>query len=206
MSRTTIIGGVLGLIIFIIPVNKKAIFKITRKTNFFSISVLFVSMMLILLINFLPKEIRIQLEKSINYGFEYFVMYSKTGRLGTASSDATLKSIVLPKTFKTYVIGDGYFADPVNPETAYYMRVDTGYLRLLYYFGLLGALVYLFIELIPICYFVKIGQSYIGKHFFVVLLVYLLILNVKGLPNIFQYTMLFCFLANTPTKRSRNNL
>jgi hypothetical protein len=206
MSRTTIIGGILGFIAFIIPVRKRVISKITRKIKTIFASVLCISIILVLLINFLPKERRIQLEKSIKYGFEYFVTYSESGSLETASTNALFGSINFPKNYKTYLIGDGYFADPINPKNAYYMEVDTGYLRLLYYFGLVGLLLYLFIDLIPICYFAKKEKSDIGKRFFVVLLIYLLILNIKGLSTIFQFTILFCFIANVSTEKSRNDL
>ena len=53
---------------------------------------------------------------------------------------------VFPELFRTWVIGDGYFANPRDTDPfftgkmigGYYMGTDVGYLRFIYYFGLIG--------------------------------------------------------------------
>ena len=54
--------------------------------------------------------------------------------------------IVFPESLKTWIIGDGYFDNPIFTDPyfvgevvrGYYMGTDIGYLRFIYYCGLLG--------------------------------------------------------------------
>ena len=68
-------------------------------------------------------------------------------------SNETLKSmIIFPDNFKTWFIGDGYFSNPyfsdpyyVGPYIGgYYMGTDIGYLRFIFYFGLIGLFTFSF--------------------------------------------------------------
>lgn len=53
---------------------------------------------------------------------------------------------VFPDNLKTWIIGDGYFSNPYNTDPfyigtrsrGYYMGTDVGYLRFIFYFGLIG--------------------------------------------------------------------
>ena len=68
--------------------------------------------------------------------------------------------IVFPDNFKTWLIGDGYIENPyrrdpyyVGPNYGgYYMGTDIGYLRFIFYFGLIGLVTF-------ISYFFKVARS-----------------------------------------------
>ena len=53
---------------------------------------------------------------------------------------------VFPEAIKTWLIGDGYFSPPQDTDPyftgkirlGYYMGTDVGYLRFIFYFGLIG--------------------------------------------------------------------
>ena len=93
-----------------------------------------------------------QIKKNIRFGFEGFFNYVETGKFSYDSNE-TLKSMyVWPDNLKTWVIGDGYFDGPQNTDpyytgreiTAYYKGTDVGYLRFIYYFGLVGLFAFSF--------------------------------------------------------------
>ena len=58
--------------------------------------------------------------------------------------------IVFPDNLHTWIIGDGYLENPFNRDMnyigpnfgGYYMATDIGYLRFLFYFGLIGLLLF----------------------------------------------------------------
>ena len=87
--------------------------------------------------------------KNIRFAFEGFFSLAEKG-YWEVSSNSTLKSMyVFPETVKTWLIGDGYFVNPKNdpfymgPVTqGYYMNTDVGYLRFIFYFGILGLLAF----------------------------------------------------------------
>lgn len=85
---------------------------------------------------------------NIRFGFEGFFSLVETGKWQTGSSDILLsKMIVFPETLKTWLIGDGYGANPsgdpyyIGPDYhGFYMGTDIGYLRFLFYFGIFGTI------------------------------------------------------------------
>ena len=96
--------------------------------------------------------------KNIRFGFEGFFSLWETGKWQTSSNDILLKHmVVFPDNWVTWLIGDGYAANPLNKTLSffdpyytgpvyhgYYMGTDIGYLRYIFYFGLIGTT--LFIE------------------------------------------------------------
>lgn len=58
---------------------------------------------------------------------------------------------VFPDNTKTWIIGDGYFANPGATDqyytgrmrTDFYMGTDVGYLRFIFYFGALGLIAFI---------------------------------------------------------------
>lgn len=81
---------------------------------------------------------------TIDYGFEGFINWYHTGSFSTHSSDLLLEYIwvIWPDNLKTWLIGDGYFADPYDPEK-FYMGTDMGYVRLIFYCGAVGLAIFI---------------------------------------------------------------
>lgn len=125
---------------------------------------------------------------TFEYGFEGFINLVENGTFSTHSSSLLLSHIgdIWPDNAKTWIIGDGYFADPYDPNK-FYMGTDMGYVRFFFYCGVLGFAFFLL-------YF--IGCTYVlcrrWSHltlFFIFLLITQLIVWVK-IP-----TDIFCFYA-----------
>lgn len=88
--------------------------------------------------------------KNIRFGFEGFFSLFEQGKWEVGSNDILLNHMIqFPKTFHTWIIGDGYCynplvkvgGDPYYTGPAYhgfYMGTDIGYLRFLFYFGITG--------------------------------------------------------------------
>lgn len=94
--------------------------------------------------------------KNIRFGFEGFFSLWETGKWQTGSNDILLNyMIVFPDNWVTWLIGDGYAANPADKTLSffdpyytgpvyhgYYMGTDIGYLRYIFYFGLVGTFVF----------------------------------------------------------------
>lgn len=84
---------------------------------------------------------------------------AEKGKWIVRSNQMMESMIVWPDNLKTWIIGDGYFENPMNdfyydgPLYDYYMGVDTGYCRFVFYFGILGliALSSVFVTATIIC-------------------------------------------------------
>lgn len=143
----------------------------------------------------------------IQFGFEGFFSIFESGEWQTSSNDHLKTMIHWPETFKTWVIGDGYFSSPWSDpnylgdvEGAYYMNTDIGYLRFIFYFGLigLGAFCLFFFESTLVCMknFPK------NKVLFTLVLLIGLIVWMKVATDIFLFFALF--LAMDPEKEDED--
>lgn len=96
-------------------------------------------------------------QKNIEFAFEGFFSLVQKGTWEVTSNDRLATMVVFPDNLKTWIIGDGYFDNPLASDyhyigpganTVYYMYTDIGYLRFIFYFGVLGTLAF-------ICYMYK---------------------------------------------------
>jgi hypothetical protein len=79
-----------------------------------------------------------QVREWLRFAFEGFFNWVETGRWETASTNKLMETmVVFPDNLKTWIIGDGYFNNPLNPNR-FYMETDVGYLRFIFYCGLIG--------------------------------------------------------------------
>src|SRR5690606_28622599 len=76
-----------------------------------------------------------RVEKTISWVFEMFIQYSEGGQIETNTTDVMLRMYIWPEELSTWIYGDGLI---LNGDGSYYMHTDIGYVRLLYYFGLIG--------------------------------------------------------------------
>lgn len=87
--------------------------------------------------------------KNLRFAFEGFFSLVETGRWQVGSNDVLMDMYVFPDNTKTWIVGDGYFN---NPDTdpyflgeiteGYYMNTDVGYLRFIFYFGVIGLIIF----------------------------------------------------------------
>lgn len=85
-------------------------------------------------------------KENIRFAFEGFFSLWEKGEWDVSSNDRLKNMFVFPDNTKTWLIGDGYIENPYNLDPyyigpkfgGYYMATDVGYLRFIFYFGLLG--------------------------------------------------------------------
>lgn len=90
--------------------------------------------------------------QNIQFGFEGFFNFWETGQWETTSTGILKNMYVFPDNMKTWIIGDGYFDNPRFTDPYYighnwvgfYQDTDAGYLRFIYYFGVIGLLLFMF--------------------------------------------------------------
>lgn len=75
------------------------------------------------------------------YTFEYVYNFVDRGELTTASSDELMSMWIWPQADIQWLFGDGYFAHPTI-EGSNYVPSDIGYVRMIFYVGLIGSALY----------------------------------------------------------------
>jgi len=150
----------------------------------------------------------ILIRKNIRFGFEGFFSIVEKGHWETNSNNRLSKMIVFPDNVKTWIIGDGYFDNPEsNPNyigdnpTTYYKGTDVGYLRFIFYFGVIGLLAFSL-------YFIQVGRTCMHKDpefgmLFSIVLIINFIVWFKVSSDIFLFFALFMCI---PSKEGYSEL
>ncbi len=205
MARTTLVGALLAISIILMPKDFKATISMVKK-RFLFITLAFIApiITILLLMNF-SSTFSMTFGRAIEYGFEMFVNYFAYGSFETDSTNELKTLYVFPTEIKTYIIGDGYWAHPTDVGQ-YYMNTDVGYLRLIYYFGILGLLTYLSMQMYLI---VRAYKSFnIGAEIYLFVVAYLLILNLKGFTDLLFIHILFvmAYLLNNNVSKQKKGV
>lgn len=188
MARTTLVGALLAISIILMPKDFKATISMVKKRFLFITLAFIVPIVIILLLMNFSSTFAMTFGRAIEYGFEMFVNYFAYGSFETDSTNELKTLYVFPTELKTYIIGDGYWAHPTDIGQ-YYMNTDVGYLRLIYYFGIVGLLTYLSMQMYLI---VRAYKSFnIGAEIYLFVVAYLLILNLKGFTDLLFMHILF---------------
>lgn len=137
----------------------------------------------------------------LRFGFEGFFSLIETGRWETHSNDILFNHmVVFPDNMKTWLIGDGYGANPTENDPYYigkeyhgfYMGTDIGYLRFIFFFGIFGmfSMISLFICFWRTCYN-RFGNRL--KGIFTMLLILNLIIWFKATSDLLPiFAILLC--------------
>ena len=157
IGRTTTIGAIMALlyILYISIFNKNDNVK-----SFWGIF----GIILILMIPIVVYLYRTNyvFYDNIRFAFEGFWSLYENGKWQTTSNDKLMNMYVWPDNLKTWIIGDGYFNNPFDTNafyigqgagSAYYMHTDVGYCRFIFYFGLMGLILFIlyFYKVAAIC-------------------------------------------------------
>ena len=187
IARTTYVGMILGIVYI---VYRTGIWK--RQINYSSIrfwrvltGVVFVLVLAcIYFYNTMPA-----FREWFRFGFEGFVNFVERGKWETGSTDILQSMVVYPESLKTWIIGDGYMMDPVTGT--YYNVTDIGYLRFIFYCGIIGLSIFtmMFLYLTATCY--KMFPQ--EKHLFLLLLILVFAIWAKVSTDIFLvYAIFIC--------------
>lgn len=189
ISRTTTTGLFLSLLYIILTKFSLNIRIDSSKIRFYVRSFLLIGVVLGITCysyNHFPT-----FRNSLQYGFEGFFNWYNTGDWSTSSTDRLQKMIVLPDNLKTWLIGDGWFTNPYDPN-AFYKYTDVGYLRFIFYCGCIG--LSLFVSFFACCT-VIIFRKWKEYRLFILLLFLLeLIVWAKISTDIFLLYALFLLL------------
>lgn len=198
IARTTLVGVVIGLIYLAIITIRQT------KTIEHNYAVMWRWIGVLLLIS-IPLAVASyqtdpKMRKNFRFAFEGFFNYFEKGDFSYSSNEKLKTMYVWPDNAKTWAVGDGYFDNPVNTDpyytgeitVGYYKGTDVGYLRFIFYFGLIGLLLFSFFML-------KVGQVCAHKFpdkklLFVLLLLVHFIVWAKVSSDLFLVFALFlCF-------------
>ena len=117
-----------------------------------------------------------------DWAFELFDNFRDKGELTTKSSEGLLVNIFMPSGTKAKIFGTG---------SSIFFGIDIGYTRLFFYFGLLGTTVYFLYSLVVVkqC----ITKDWSLNLLLITIIVYNMVLNIKGLTDLNPVLYLFFF-------------
>lgn len=145
IARTTLVGSGIGLV-YIIFMEIRRVGWSDPKDFQSSLLVWIVLLVPVIPILTILYNSSPEFKDLMRFGFEGFFALFEKGEWDVASNSTLETMIVWPDNFKTWVIGDGYFENQRNDanyigdatELGYYMGTDIGYLRFIFYFGVVG--------------------------------------------------------------------
>lgn len=159
ISRSTVIGTAIALLYVVcVGVISNKNLKLFTQLSLFTIGAIIICVYLY--------NVDAGFRANLRFGFEGFFSLAETGEWESRSNDILKNMIVWPETLKTWLIGDGYFNNPADKtlETfdqyytgeyfgGFYKATDIGYLRYIFYFGLLGLIAFslFFVQVCVIC-------------------------------------------------------
>ena len=207
IGRTTSVGVVVSLIYILVH----CIFYGYReflKSHVLPLLLLMVALLplLIYLYNNSSKT-----REDLRFGFEGFFSLAETGRWETNSNNRLSDMFVLPDNPKTWIIGDGYFDNPYsdpnfngdNP-TEFYKGTDVGYLRFIYYFGVIGLISFV------VFFLVAFWECALRHRKYAILFLMILTINyivwVKVSSDIFLIFSLFLCIPSESDEGTEQNV
>ena len=197
ISRTTTMGIILGVGYMIVDfiVNYQA-----RSANAGSLGIILILSSIFVLFTVYLYNSNEVFHKNFRFGFEGFFSYFERGQFQTGSTDVLKTMYIFPDDLKTWLIGDGYFANPGSDPNylgrirgGYYMGTDVGYLRFIFFFGIFGLvlMISMFVKATSTC--IKYLSEY--KLLFVFLLLSNFVGWFKVCSDIIMVFALFLVLA-----------
>lgn len=198
MARTTIVG--VGLSLFYALLT----FRLDSVSNGF-FRVLRVLLMILVIAIPLGRYLygnNLQFYELSRFAFEGFFNLAETGEWEIDSNEKLKSMIVFPDNMKTWIVGDGYFDNPYYTDLTfigtyvggYYMGTDIGYLRFIFYFGIIGLIAFS-------CFFISIAKEciallprYKSAILFILLLGFIIWLKVA--TDVFLVFALFLCVGN----------
>ena len=197
-ARTAMIGCVFSIVYLIfcilIPKMCNKVFLVFRQ---FIIYLTVFGIALVFIYTSSPK-LQEDYGDIIDFGFEAFINLVENGELSTASSDGLTEYhlSIWPQNQKTYYIGDMRW----TKGDSYYGDSDVGYVRLLFYFGVPGVILFLLYQysIVRICGL--IFKDRILSFFFFTVFFYALILLIKGYIDVASLIFIYLHYKSLDSK------
>ena len=211
IARTTTVGLAVGLIFLTLAYLRpyRRVSKTSMGRFFSGVGILVaVFVVSVFLYNSIPV-----VHKMLRFAFEGFFSLYETGQWEVSSNEKLQTMVVFPDNLKTWIVGDGYFLNSrydINylgnaTELGFYMGTDIGYLRFIFYFGLLGLVAVLFLFIYTAVFCVNSMPEY--KFMFVLSLVVGLLVWLKVATDVFLIFALFvCVIEMNKEEENEDNL
>lgn len=186
LSRSTIIGAISSFFVFIFPLKNRSINL--KRLMMMSSYILLFSIFLVFLIS-LNSGLLNKFHALTNNAFDFLISYFNEGKLKSESAEGTFDMLVLPQKSITYFYGTGYYE--LYESLGDYNYSDIGYLRLLYYFGIPGMVLFFWLEvnLLRMAFNIK---PY--KPIFYSMLFILFVTNIKGLTTLAMISIIYALI------------
>ena len=197
-ARTAMIGCVFSIVylIFCISIPKMCnkVFLVFRQ---FIIYLTVFGIALVFIYTSSPK-LQEDYGDIIDFGFEAFINLVENGELSTASSDGLTEYhlSIWPQNQKTYYIGDMRW----TKGDSYYGDSDVGYVRLLFYFGVPGVILFLLYQYSIVRISGLIFKERILSFFFFTVFFYALILLIKGYIDVASLIFIYLHYKSLDSK------
>jgi len=192
-ARTAMIGCVFSIVYLIfcilIPKMCNKVFLVFRQ---FIIYLTVFGIALVFIYTSSPK-LQEDYGDIIDFGFEAFINLVENGELSTASSDGLTEYhlSIWPQNQKTYYIGDMRW----TKGDSYYGDSDVGYVRLLFYFGVPGVILFLLYQ-----YSIVRISGLIFKERILTVFFYALILLIKGYIDVASLIFIYLHYKSLDSK------
>ena len=172
IARTSVLGAAFAI-------GSITLYKCEKsKKTYFIISIMLICIVSFIILFSLFGEL-----DAFQYSFDMFTNYESGGGLSNGSTDKLFNEhwAKLPHDIKTWLFGDSRMLDIHG--SGYYMHTDVGYLRMIFCFGITGLAFFIVNHIIIIKYSHKILNDSNTYRLVILLFIYILILNIKGLVD-----------------------
>lgn len=199
IARTTSLGFIFAFILFLYNFISTKQINLNRSIINFSKS-LVVIIALCIIPFFITDSLKKKLDSSFKYGFELVDNLLNGQGIQTKSTNELKGMYIYPNNPRTYILGDGLMVNPRN-NALYYMDTDVGYLRLIYYLGILGLVLFFMIQLLPlILAYYRLPNKNLSIYLYCSTIL-LFILTMKGYTDLFHIFVLFYFILTQQSKK-----
>lgn len=133
--------------------------------------------------------------EAVEWVFEIFINMATNDSLEveSASTNQLLEMYIWPTDLKTWIIGDG---QAVNPSGfGFYKNTDVGYIRSLYYWGVIGSIVYYYVQVAQYYIIKNLYPSYSFRVYSLFILFFLFIFHFKDFWQLYLFYALFIAFA-----------
>ena len=189
ISRTTLIGVVIGLIVIIgsyFANDRNGMISLQPMINSF-LAILSISILASILIYNVSAEAR----SLFRFGFEGFFSFFETGVWQTGSTDVLQTMWIWPTDLQGWIIGYGIFED-------WFFGTDIGYCRFVLYSGLCGLTIFAIFFIYQLLSFCKAIPNY--RLLFILLLIIVFVVWIKVSTDIYYVVALFYWLDEFQSK------
>lgn len=204
IARTTLVGAVFAIPLFLITIahNKQKGITIQKSVWSWMLAMTVISSIFFAYLY----QTNEMMHEHIRFAFEGFFSWIEDGRWEVRSNIALMSHWDnVPESLKTWIIGDGYFVghntDPYYLGTYgyFYGDTDVGYLRFIYYFGVIGLLAFSLFFIYVTCACCKNNPTW--QKLFVTILLINFIVWTKVSTDVFLVMALFLVIG----KREEND-